>query len=333
VALLLPGAAAPQTAVPASSHRERRGPAEIRDDHLLAQGRLTLPALSPDTLERGAWSVNVSTLSSNSFSWTQDVAGEEPEDRRFLIDGETVTVAAEVRYGLSGDLDLGLRLPLHHRGGGVLDGLIDVWHRWLALPDGARPLFRRDVFRIEGVTTGGAPFRWMKAEGTGLGDLELQGRWRSLDGGREGLTLALVGRVVLPTATAPFDASGGPGAAGQLVSALPLLPTLDLYLGAGFTVQDPGPVRGLEYARTRAHGFGAIEWRPWQRLSLVVETGAASRLVENIDTYPGVHWTINFEGRLDLGETTQLDLGLTENLIDQQCTTDLAFYVAVGWGL
>ena len=33
---------------------------------------------------------------------------------------------------------------------GALDGLIDVWHRWLNLPDGARPRFQRDAYRLEG---------------------------------------------------------------------------------------------------------------------------------------------------------------------------------------
>jgi hypothetical protein len=139
-----------------------------------------------------------------------------------------------------------------------------------------------------------------------------------------------VGRVALPTATAPFDTSGL-GAGGQLVGALPLGRTVDLYLGAGFTVQDPGPVRGLEYAPARGEGFAALEWRPWRRASLVVETNAASRLVENVDSYPGIHWVVDVAGRLDLGRGTRLDLGLTEGILDQQSTPDLAFYFALGW--
>jgi len=326
---LFPEAATAQSEELPSREEERRGPAEIRDDHVLAQGRLTLPALSPHVLDEGAWSVRVSILWSNSFSWSQDAVGEEPDNRRFLIDGETATFATDIRHGLTGSFDVGLRVPLHHRGGGVLDGLIDVWHRWLALPDGARPSFLRNAFRVEGATTEGTAFRWTDAEGTGLGDLELYGRWR-MHHGRDGVSFGLVGRLVLPTATSPFDATGL-GAAGQLLSAVPLARSADLYLGGGLTVQDPGPVQGVRYSRFRGHGFAALEWRPGQRLSLVVETNAASRLVENIDDYPGVHWMINLGGRLDLGEGTRLDLGLTENLIDQQSTTDLAFYFAVGW--
>ena len=126
-------------ASPPSRARPPRGPLEIRDDHLLAQGRLTLPALSPHTVRRGAWSLDVSVLWSNSFSWTQDVPGEEPEERRFLVDGEAVTLAADLRRGVGKDLDLGLRLPLKHRSGGRLDRFIDAWHRLFNLEDAARP--------------------------------------------------------------------------------------------------------------------------------------------------------------------------------------------------
>ncbi len=170
----------------------------------------------------------------------------------------------------------------------------------------------------------------MNPEGTGLGDLEINGRWRVADGGHDGGSLALLGRVSLPTSTGPFE-EGGLGAGVQLLTSIPLGRTIDLYAGAGFTVQDPGPFRSLEYARTRGHGFAALEWRPWRRVSLVAETGAATRLVENIRSYPGVHWLINAEARIDLGRTTRLDVGLTENLIAQQSTTDLGFYFALGW--
>lgn len=258
------------------------------------------------------------------------MAGEDPADRRFLLDGETLTFAATVRRGLGPHLEVGLRVPLQHRGGGVLDGFIDAWHRLLGLEDAQRPLFDRNAFRIEGRTTVGAPFSWAGAAGTGLGDIELNTRWRAVDGGRRGLSLAMIGRLSLPTATGPYQGSGL-GAGGQLVLAAPLGRTTDLYLGAGMTVQDPGPVRAIEYEWLRGHGFAAFEWRPWPRLSLLAETNASSRLVTNIASYPGVHWVVNVEGRLDLAPKLRLDLGLTENLIDQQCTTDLGLYFALGW--
>jgi len=307
-----------------------RGPAEIRDDHILAQERLTLPAVSPHTVSEGAWTVDASVLWSNSFSWTQDVPGEDPADRRFLIDGETLTVATTVRRGLGPHLDVGLRIPVKHRGGGALDGFIDAWHRLLNLEDAQRPSFDRNAFRVEGRTTTDEPFGWTEAAGTGLGDVEVNARWRTLDGGADGPSVALIGRLSLPTATGPYDGSGL-GGGGQVVAAVPLGRTTDLFLGAGLTVQDSGPVRAVEYRPARGHGFAAFEWRPWTWVSLVAETNAATRLVESIHSYPGVHWVVNLEGRFDLTSRLRMDVALTENLIDQQSTTDLGLYFALGW--
>ena len=56
----------------------RRGPIEVRDMYVLAQPRLTLPAMSPDTLGCGRSSVRAQFHWSNSFGWRQDVTGENP---------------------------------------------------------------------------------------------------------------------------------------------------------------------------------------------------------------------------------------------------------------
>ncbi|HSD65308.1 MAG TPA: DUF3187 family protein [Vicinamibacteria bacterium] len=303
-----------------------RGPAAIRDAQLLAQPRLTLPAVSPHTTRRGAWEVQVSSLWANSFAWTQDVAGEAPVTRRFLIDGEALVLDATVRRGLARNLDVGVRVPLQVRNGGRLDGFIDWWHRVAHVPDGKRPAFIRDAFRVEGLTTDDVPFSWNDRSGSGLGDLEVETRWRVVEGADGSASVALVARASLPTGTGPFDGNGA-GGGGQLVVAAPLGRSFDLYAGAGFTAQGQGPVRGVLYEPVRAHGFLALEWRPWRRVSLVAETDAASRLVENVRAYPGLHWVVNVTGRIDLGERTRLDLGFTENLESQLTTTDFALYL------
>jgi len=305
-----------------------RGPAEIRDGQLLAQPRLTLPALAPDTLAPGRFELRLSTLWSNSFSWTQDVAGETPAKRSFLIDGESAIVELALRRGLARNVDAGLRLVLHGRGGGVLDGFIDAWHDLTNTPNGDRPSFLRDGFRVEGRTTSGQPFSWNDAPGWGLGGLELESRWRVVDGAGREPSVALVGRVLLPTGTGPY-AGGGFGGAGQAAVDVPLGRRTDLFTGMGVTAQDPSPVRGVEYEPVRLHGYAAFEWRVARPLSLVVETNAASRLVANIDQYPGLHWLVNIGGRLDLGAQTRLDAFITENILSQQTTTDFALYVAI----
>jgi hypothetical protein len=307
---------------------ERRGPSEIRDEHVFAQPRLTLPASAPWTAAAGRWTISSSALWSNCFSWNQDVPGEHPAHRSYLVDGETLSIDATVARGLRSNLEVAARLPIRFRGGGAMDGIIDAWHRAFGFPDGGRPYFQRDAFAVEGTTTSGGRFSWTDAAGGGLGALELSTRWRLLDGGRSAAALALVGRVALPTATGPFRGHGG-AAGAQLVLAAPLARSLDFYAGVGATAQGRGPVGGVTYEPARAHGFAALEWRVGRRLSLVAETDAATRLVADVEFYPGQHWMLNVTGRLDLGRRVRLDLGFSENLKNQLSTTDFALFTAV----
>ena len=276
----------------------------------------------------GRFEIRTSLLWSNSFSWTQDKAGENPEDRRFLLDGETETLDLRLRRGLTAHVDAGVRLVAHGRGGGTLDSFIDAWHRLVNVPDGKRPSFVRDAFRVEGLTTGGVPFSWNSYVGWGLGSLEIDSRWRVVDGGRDGPSVALATRVLLPTGTGAY-AGGGFGVGGQLVVDLPLGRRVDLFTGLGVTVQDPAPVRGIEYGTARLHGYLALEWRVARWLSLVADTNAASRLVSNVDRYPGTHWMVDLGGRVDLGARTRLDVFVTENILSQLSTTDFGIYLAV----
>jgi hypothetical protein len=326
--LLLARLAGAQEALPAPDAPPplRFGPTEVRDEHLVAQPRLTLPATTPDTVGRGQTAFRTSMLWSNSFGWDQNRPGEHPAERRFLIDGEAATLDLTVTHGFRANLDLGVRLPLTWRGGGALDGLIDAWHRLFNLPDGNRPAFLKNAFRVEGRTVDQEPFSWNDERGGGLGPLETFARWRFADGAD--WTSALIGRLALPTGTGPF-AGNGPGVGAQWVAARRLGSRFDLFAGVGGTAQPRKPVRGVGYEPVRAHGFFAIEWRPARRLSFLAETNIASRLASDIDRYPGTHWLANGEVCFGLSAKTVLELGFTENFASQSATTDFAIQLGL----
>ena len=96
-------------------------PALLED--VAGQGRLSLPAESAATVERGQTEWRLGLLWANTFAWTQDVPGETPSDRRFLLDGETLSLDLGLTRGLRPGLDVAARLPLLLRGGGVMDEL------------------------------------------------------------------------------------------------------------------------------------------------------------------------------------------------------------------
>ena len=150
-------------------------------------------------------------------------------------------------------------------------------------------------------------------------------RWRFTDGGRGGWRAAVAARVALPTGTAPFDADSA-GFGVQVAAARRLAGPLDVFVGVGGLVQGPGPVRGIGYERQRLHAFLALEWRMFGFFHLVAETDAASRLVRDIDRYPGLHWITNVSGRIPISRRMRFELGFTENFMDQMSTTDFGVH-------
>jgi hypothetical protein len=302
----------------------------MRDPFVLAQPRLTLPATTPDTLGCGRWEGKLGFSWANTFGFRQDVTGENPGRRDFLVDGETITVDATLLRGVTDDLDLGVRLPVHWRGGGVLDGLIDWWHELTSFVtlDNDRSEFETDEYRVNGALDDGTPFDADDETGLGLGNVEGIARWRFLDGGRDRLSLALVGRVTLPTGTAPFDV-GGVDVGAQLVAAQRLLRTVDVYAGVGGTWFSDERYQGVGYEPWRGMGFLAVEWRPWSRVSLFVESDVATSLLADVREFPDVQWYLNLGLAWDVAAQTRVEVGFIENIEDQQSTADMGIYLAV----
>lgn len=327
-ALPLPAAAQSRDPLPAP-----RGPFESREESLLAQNRLSLPSTTPDALASGETRLRVDVDWGNDFGWSQPIAGEVPTGRRFLVDGEHSTLGLEVRRGLHEGLSVGLRLPVRWRGPGALDGVIDWWHRVLAplgVPDNGRSRFATHRFRVLGRDQEMRPVVWRGRPGLGLGDLEADARWTVRGAAAEGnrWRVALVARAGLPTGTGTFRSHGA--ALGlQAVAARGLGSAFDVYLGTGTTVSSEDDAKGIEYDPVRLQGFLALEWRVGRRWSLLVETSASGRLVTNLDRYPGLQSYLRMGTKLDLSARWRVAAGFTENLADQQATTDFGVFSGI----
>jgi uncharacterized protein DUF3187 len=308
----------------------RRGPIESRDQWLLSVPRAALPALGPDPLPAGETRLRL------DLDWGSDFGYHEAfldgrVDEQFLVDGEHRTLALEARRGISPTFGVGLRLPLQWQGGGVLDGLIDTFHRITGLPGGARPLFPRNLLRVEGRDDAFHRLRWTGRAGTGLGRPELFGSWsfaRPAAPEERRWAAALVARAALPAGTGPF-AGGGLGGGAQLVAARALASEWDLYLGLGVTADTGGDVRGIAYRALRPAGFLALEWRPLRAASLVVQLDGAGRLVTDLATYPGFTAYFRMAAKLDLSPRLRLEGGFTEGIRGLDAATDFGVLLAL----
>jgi hypothetical protein len=315
-------------ALPALAHAgERRGPIESREEWLLGQPLLNLPACSPDPLPAGRTEVRVDADLGNDFSWEAGPGGRQT-DLRYFIDGEHGTAAVTMRHGLGGRWTVGLRAPVRWRGGGFLDSIIEPFHNVFGFPDNGRPLFPENQLRVEARRGPGEPLVWTGREGSGLGNVEaeVQAAVRKPSEGRA-WTAAFVGRVSLPTGAGPF-ADAGTAVGAQLVAARTLGPVTDVYLGLGGTASSATEREGLRYRRRRVHGFAAVELRPFHWWSLLLQWDVASRLVEDVERLPGTHGYLKIGSKLGLGRWT-LEGGFTEGIQDLSSTTDFGVFAGL----
>lgn len=309
------------------------GPLGLRDEHVLSQPRLSLPATAPDVLPRGRTTWQAAVRVSNSFAWAQDVPGEQPAQRRYLLDAETTTFDVQATRGLGAHLDVSVRVPLRARGGGLLDAWIDAFHAGFAftgIDDGQRPAFRRDAFRVEGRRPDGRRFAWR--DGAGLGDLELALRAQVVGGARRAraarTALAWVLRLSVPTGQGVF-AGQGLALGVQGASRWRVRPGLSFYAGLGVTTGGSRRVAGVGYVRWRPAGFVAAEQRLGAKASLLLQSDVAGRLARDVDGLPGGHWVVHLGLVRQVGRGATLTLALSENIKPQAVTADIALHAAV----
>ncbi len=314
----------------ADPYQVARGPIEVRDEYMPAQVRLTLPATTPDPLGCGCWRATFQVDWGNDFTFNQEGPAESPfADRHFIVDGEHRTFALSVERGVRPDLDVGVRVPIHWRGGGMLDSIIDWWHRWTGTADNARPFFDRDRYRVEGSSSSGRSFDWDGERGIGLGNVEAWVRYAfRRPARRSDWRAALVGRLSVPTGTGPFE-TGSVDLGAQVVAAKQLRRRWDVYMGLGGTWFSKEEIRGWRYEHVRAAAFLAAEWRFLPTMSLLVQSDAASRLVTDVRDHPGLEWYAEVGVKWDVCRPARVFVGFTENIIDQESTLDVGFWAGI----
>ena len=313
-------------AASAGSARTVRGPLESRDDFLLAQSLLILPPRGAALPPAGRGEVRVDVDWGNDFGLKAGPAGRR-EDLFFFVDGEHRTLAATLRRGFRGGFSVGARIPLHWRGGGWLDSVIDPFHDFFGFPDSGRSLYARRRLRVEGRRREGEPFAWTGRAGTGLGSVEVDVGKAIRGASARGPAISIVARALLPTSGGAF-AKAGRGAGAQALLSQPLGAGFDLHAGAGGTVLGPSEREGLPYARNRGHGFMALEWRPIAAWSALVQWEASSRLVTGVDRYPGLQLALRIGSKVDAGPW-RLEGGFVEGIKDLDATTDFGIFAGV----
>lgn len=208
-----------------------------------------------------------------SFTEIEQVGGTQLE-----MDGEAYHFDLSYRQVVAPRLELGARLPLLHHSGGWMDQPLTDWHDLLGVPNGSRDEQPRDALRLyfdDGLGTDVL----VDDVGTGIGDLQLWGRYQ-LSGHGAGRQLALHAGLKLPTGDP--DRLTGSGAADVSLG-LGLTDPISLAgirttLSANLGMVRLGDGEVLSRYQRRAVGFGGLQAavRVSRKLSLMAGVQATS---------------------------------------------------------
>jgi hypothetical protein len=305
----------------------RRGPLVAREEWLPAQPLLTLPAVSPDPLARGKSELSLDLDWGNDFGWEAGPRGRA-NGLLFMFDGEHRSATLGLRRGVASAVTLGLRVPLRWRGAGSLDSVIDPFHRFFGFPDAGRSFFPANSYRVEGLRLDGGRVPVSQDQGTGLGAVEAEMLWALRRREGPGSAVSLIGRVLLPTGSGPFERRSV-DAAAQLAAARSLGTSFDVYTGLGVTRFGDDGSLGFAHSRTRAHGFLALELRPFRRWSFLAQGDLASRLITDVQGMRGIHAYLRLGTRIDIAKGYILETGFSEGIRALDATTDFSVHAGV----
>ncbi len=293
----------------------------VRDQNPLTRAAyLPLPA-ALDAASDGAWAFAA------GVQWSNTVNLANTATEQMLVDEETVEADLSVGRGV-GAWQARLTLPVIHRGGGVLDGFIDGWHRFFGLPQGDRPSRARKLYAISYQRAGLAPLQL--PAGTALGDLALEAGRPLLAGAASRLEGWL--GVELPTGSrSQLTGNGALDAAAWLAGETRLGADWTLAGRAGLSRVGGAAAAALPYQRSLRFATLAVDWSATERLGAVLQLDYHSAIARASSVnFLGRAVELTIGGRYRLASGALFEAGVVED-IEVEHSPDVTFHLGLRW--
>jgi hypothetical protein len=178
------------------------GPMAVRDQHptqllVMAQPPRSAAALPAGTVQ-GTLAADYASL----------FLGQATSDHSFVMDGELLRAAVNVRVGVVPGLDLEAELPILHASSGFLDQFIADYHDLFDLPQSGRDHAPMGQYRVE-ASRGGVIGYELTEDGVRFGDLPILAHVELFSESPQRPGLALRGGVELPTGSGRHGTGNG----------------------------------------------------------------------------------------------------------------------------
>lgn len=284
-----------------------QGPVRFDALYPLDAGHLSFSPRSGFLLPPGQLSVRVAGGTSNT-----SIVKDE-----YRIDTENRALLVEVGAGLSQDYDISLGLPLHWRGGGVLDSFLDGWHKAFGLPRRRRDRIADDRFLVSLGVGDDERVSWTD-DGVALGNPKLEVQHDLCGRENHGCTAYMA--VSLPAQSSSQGHRGTDLLLGFV--ARDSWSQVWLYGGVGMGAIGDTDLYGVEYDPIFGEVFGALEVPLFEDIRFSTAIWGGTSKVRNVATHPDgfIYFDLGFKFSTPFG---LFELLLRENPWPQDGTPDV----------
>lgn len=306
---------------PAFADSLGNGPVTFRNAYPLGISQLTVEPHSPSVLGEAG-----QIASRSAFSWSNTYN----DDSKLTVDTESRLALQSITFGVSERIDFRVTLPLHWRGGGVLDNPIESWHNLFGMPQGGRDKVPSNRYRLNGNNEDDSVFA-IEQSGLGLGDIILSSKALLFED-HKGLQLSSTFSSQLPSGANRYSNDGI-----ELMIETALAKQIShfvVYGGGGFAWSSEDNYQDVKIRRNRPGGFFTIAYL----LSPETNIGTSYRIAAHpnapVKVLPETEQYWDFFITHQTNTVGMLEFAIRENPSSGNSTTDITVLVAFtkSWG-
>lgn len=283
------------------------GPIILRSQSPLSLLRLTPTPLQPVTVPAGAWMTGVVVNWNNYLD--VDPGG------RFFIDAETLSTTFGFAHGINDRTDVALALPVSYRGGGILDGFIENFERWVGQVNEVRLQYPRKQYIVRIVGDDGKVYQLGNADaGWGLEDPVLSVRYQLAKGTKRKPAFLVSGGVKVPVGSRHELRSTGTADVYLALAYGQRLGRFNLYASVAGMRYGSTRIAGVDLNRHQTSFFQGLEFRKSPKTSWLLQGVVTSAGTKHFGDFAASTYEVTIGMKHVIRPGVMFEASILENL-------------------
>jgi Protein of unknown function (DUF3187) len=251
-----------------------------------------------------------------------------------VLDGQSTRITLDARYGISKNFEVGLVVPYIIEGGGFTDGFIDWYHNTFGFAAGGRGHAPKNRLLYQ-YQKDQQVLLLVDKSSHGIGDIQLMGGFQLYQSAiKPSRAISLRASLKLPTGDSQqLHGSGSTDLSLWMTAGEDFRPGIGhmtLFGAGGIMGMTDGEV--LKDQQRNWVGFGVLGlgWSPAHWIAFKIQANGHTSFYKDsgLEELNGNSVQLTIGGTLAFSKNINLDLGVTENLLDN-ASPDVVFHLAL----